>query len=1209
MQIQATFSLPDGCLSSPQAQPRTRSKAMKRSVLGLLFLILAAAGFAQIGGKGAIEGTVVDPTGAVVSGAVVTAKNVGTGVATTRTTTSSGYFVLSPLDPGGYTVTVAATGFEGFIQEHITLDAIQTIGLQITLKVGAPSENVTVSSAPAALGTENATLGTTIEQSVYEALPDVMTAGKRDPTAFVYLSPGVTNTAGFGVFDGSGSRGGDNEVYVEGIAIDKTKAQGDTGNLSSVSSVDSLEQFQVLTSSYPVEYQGQGVENYVVKSGTNEIHGSAFEYFRNTALDTWNFFSKAVIDVATGTAVKPVEHMNEYGLTLGGPILKDKLFLFVSYDGDHYTASPNPGSFTVPTAAARSGDFTAYGINIYDPTTTTCSGGICTRSQFMGVKNGTPTANVIPTGSISSISQALQATLPAPGNTTALTNNYIVGEPTNTAAWSTTNKLNYTLNQKHSFAVMFGAGRSYNVSPSFSGFLAPLPYGDATVNTPFTKTLVLEHTYIYSTNLINQLKYGFARNLALTYNPTSRPNFAASSYGIKGLPPGDAGGSFPLVSFSGTDAPTQWAGERASLQTTNTFILLDNMQWTHGKHSVTLGAQLQWMQDNEWNNTLNESSPLQLAFAVAETQNYTSTGALASGTGLSYASFLVGAVDSSNLTDDAVLETGARFRPFSPYAQDDYKVSPKLTVNLGMRWDYYPPFYEVQNRVSFFIPTLTNPLTGNAGAEQFGGYGLDGCNCRSTVSPFYQNLGPRLGAAYKIDDKTVVRAGWGVMYSHGGGTGGTNGSDQGNGTLGFTATPTITSTSGSGIPAFYLASGFPAYNHPPFLNADLNAGFTTLSTTAGGSLNYADPHYGGRSPQYDNWNVGVQRLLTGSMSISVNYVGSQSHFLRTSGDRGWQNDELNPTYFALGSALLNSQATPANVAAAAAIIPGIMLPYPTFNGTIVQMLRPFPQYTSTADTYGNLGNANYNALQLTLSQQHPQHGLIFMLNYTYSKMIDDEGNFRSGYLPNRIERSLGTAGQPQNVSGLVVYSLPFGKGGIGDGNAIVRAIASGWQISGIYKYYSGSPLAITGATCSNLPDQGTCVPSYNPAFGSTNARMNGGWGSGITPATASSTPFINKNAFVYAANYTFGNVARTAPYGLIGPGGQDLDASLRRSFGIWNKENVKLSLQLDMFNVANKVVFSAPSTTYQGTGTTSFGTISSQANQSRDIQLNAKVTW
>jgi len=1179
------------------------------ALLALLAPYLVATSLAQIGGKGAIEGTVKDPSGAVVPGATVTAREVDTGVSTVRTATNSGYFVISPLDPGKYTVTVTEQGFQQFNQENITLDAIQTIGLQVTLKVGETTQSVTISAAPPPLGTENATLGTTIEQSTYAALPDVMTAGKRDPTAFVFLSPGVTNTAGFGVFDGSGSRGGDNEVYVEGIAIDKTKAQGDTGNLSSVSSVDSLEQFQVLTSSYPVEYQGQGVENYVVKSGTNQIHGSIFEYFRNTALDTWNFFSKAVINPATGTATKPVEHMDEYGLTIGGPIIKDKLFLFASFDGDHYLAHPNPGSYTVPTIAARGGDFTAYGINIYDPTTTTCSGGICHRTQFMGMKNGFATANVIPAGEISSISQGLQANLPAPTNTTALSNNYIIGQPINTAAWSTTNKLDYTLNAKHSFSIMVGAGRSYNVSPSFSGFQAPLPYGSATVNTPFTKTIILAHTYVYSPHLINQLKYGFARNLALTYNPTSTPGFAASSYGITGLPPGDAGGSFPLISFSGTDGPTQWAGERASLQTTNTFILLDNMQWTHGKHSVTVGAQLQWMQDNEWNNTLNESSPLQLMFAVAETQNYTSAGALASGTGLSYASFLMGAVDSSNLTDDAVLETAARFRPFSPYAQDDYKVNSKLTVNLGMRWDYYPPFYEAENRVSFFIPTLTNPLTGNPGAEQFGGFGLNSCSCRTTVKPFYKNFGPRLGLAYSVDSKTVVRAGWGVMYSHGGGTGGTNGSDQGNGTIGFTATPTITSTSGSGIPAFYLANGFPAYNHPPFLSGALNAGFTTLSNVAGGGLNYADPYYGGRSPQYINWNVGVQRLLTNSMSFSVNYVGSQSHFLRTSGDRGWQNDELNPVYFALGSALLNSTATAANVAAAAAIVPGIMLPYPTFNGTIVQMLRPFPQYTSTADTYGNLGNANYNALQLTVNQPHPQHGLVFMLNYTYSKMIDDEGNFRSGWLSNGIERSAGTAGQPQNLSGLVVYSLPFGSGALGGGNALVRNIAGGWQISGIYKYYSGSPLAITGATCSNLPDQGTCVPSFNPSFTGP-ARMNGPWGSGMTAKSASSSPFINNQAFIYAANYTFGNIARTEPYGLVGPGGQNLDASLRRSFNIWKKwETVKLAVQLDVFNVANKVVFSAPNQSYQGVGTSSFGTISSQANSSRDMQLNAKITW
>jgi hypothetical protein len=1170
-------------------------------VMAALVLMLGVATLgAQIGGSGSIEGTVSDPSGAMVPGATVAAKNMRTGVVTKRTATKDGYFVVSPLDPGQYAVTVTAPGFESYTQERITLNAIQVFGLKVTMKVGSTQEAVTVTSAPPALDTENATIGTTLEQSTYSALPINLSGGKRDPTTFVYLAPGVNNTAGFGVFDGSGSRGGDNEVYIEGIAIDKTKAQGDTGNVSSVTSVDALEQMQVLTSSYPVEFQGQGVENYVVKSGTNEIHGDVFEYFRNTALDSWNFFSKGVIDPLTGAPKKPQEHQNEYGFTIGGPILKDRLFLFASYDGDHYSVENNPGVYTVPTMAARGGNFAAYGINIYDPSTNAActaanpSGKTC-RYQFSG--------NQIPMGEISPIAQALIAELPAPSNAN-LTGNYIIGQPTETNAWNTTDKLSWTVNSKHSLAVMFAAGRSYNLLPQYSGFQAPLPYGSATVNDPFTKTIVAEHTYVINDRMVNQLKYGFARNVGLTYNPTSTPEFAASKYGITGLPPGDASGSFPLVSFGGTAAPTQWAGERASKQVTNTYILLDNFQWTHGKHNITAGFQLQWMEDNEFNNTLNESSPLQLSFAQAETEGYTSSGAAQSGTGLAFASFLLGAVDSSNLTDNAVLETGARFRPFSPYFEDDIKWNSKLTINLGLRWDYFPPFYEVENRVSYFIPTMNNPLINAPGALVFGGNGVDSCHCRTTVDQFFQNFGPRAGAAYRINNSLVVRGGFGIMYSHGGGTGGTNGSDQGNGTLGFSSTPTISSSS-AGIPAFYLAGGFPAYSHPPFLNPSLNTGYTTLSTTAPGNLNFADPYLGGRSPEFENWNIGIQQLFTNTVVLDLNYVGSQSHFLRTSGARGYYSDQLNPEYLALGS-LLNQTVNSTVLTEANAIVPGITLPYPTFSGSLQQMLRPFPQYTGISDTYGNVGNASYNALQVSLRQQHPAHGLTFMANYTWSKMIDDQGNFRSGWLPTRIERSAGTAEQPNVFVGTVVYQLPFGRGHIGNNSAFARAVGSGWEVSGIYRAYSGEPLAITGATCANLPNQGTCMPSFNPNYAGR-ARLNGKWGQGLTYANASSIPFIDKNAFEYAPAYTFGNLARTQPYGLLGPGGQNLDASVRRAFTVWRE--AKLSFEADMFNVANHVIFSNPNTTYQGTGASSFGTITSQANSSRDVQLAAKLTF
>ena len=1200
---------------------RTRRFPVGITVLALLMgLALTANG--QIGGKGSVEGTVSDATGAVIPGALVTATNTATGVKTARTSTSSGYFVLSPLDPGVYTVDVTASGFSGFRQEKVTVDAIQTVGLPVTLKVGAETTEVTVSTAPPDLSTENGTLGMTLEQSTYAALPINLSGGKRDPTSFVGLAPGVNTTAGFGVFDGSGSRGGDNEVYVEGIAIDKAKAQGDTGNLSSVTSVDALEQMQVLTSSYPVEYQGQGVENYTVKSGTNQFHGSVFDYFRNTALDTWNFFSKAQINVITGAPKKPEEHQSEYGLTIGGPIVKDKLFLFASYDGDHYSVEGNPGTFTVPTAAARAGNFQAYNIPIYDPTTTAActanntSGKTC-RYQFGYVYGGSPGANgnpvlgpggavgvnVIPTGEISSIAQALDAGLPLPSNGN-LTGNYITGQPTFNAAWNTTDKVSYVLNKHHTFAVMVAAGRGFNKLPSYSGFLASVPYGSATTSDTLTKTIVAEHTYTITDHMVNQLKYALARNVGLTFNPTSTPKYAASSYGITGLPPGDAGGSFPLVSFGGTDAPAQWAGERASKQTTTTYILMDTLQWTRGKHNITAGAQLQWMQFNEFNNTLNESSPLQLAFQQAETEGYTSTGTAQSGTGLAFASYLMGAVDSSNLTDDAVIETGARFRPFSPYVEDDYKLNSRVTLNAGLRWDYYPPFYEVENRVSYFIPTANNPLVNAPGALVFAGNGTDSCNCRTTVNQYYKNLGPRVGGAWRITNATVLRGGFGIMYSHGGSTGGTNGSDQGNGTLGFTSTPTISSTS-AGVPAFYLSQGFPAYSHPPFINGSLNTGYTTLSTTAPGSLNYADPYLGSRSPEYDNWNVGLQQLFTPTLVLDVNYVGSQSHFLRTSGARGFYSDQLNPIYFALGS-LLNSTVTPAVISQADAIIPGIALPYASYSGTLQQMLRPFPQYSGISDTYGNVGNANYHALQVSFRQAHPSHGITFMANYTWSKMIDSQGNFRSGWLSNRIERSPGTAEQPQVFVGTLVYSLPFGKGQLGNGNAVVRALATGWQVSGIFRDYSGEPLAITGSTCSNLPNQGTCMPSLNPSY-TGRARLNGKWGAGITPASAGSTPFIDKNAFLYAPAYTFGNAPRTQPFGLIGPGGKNLDASLRRTFGLWDKVN--MMFEADMFNVTNSVIWGNPNQSYQGTGTTSFGTISSQSNSSRDVQLAAKITF
>ena len=301
-----------------------------------LLMCFSALTYAQTGGEGTIQGTVSDSTGAVVRRAEVSATLVSTGETNTQKTTGAGFFSLAALKPGVYTVTIVAPGFERYVQENLRLDALQVQGLNIHLQVGGSNETVIVSAAPPPLDTTNATLGNTMENETYEALPLNMGGAPRDPTAFVYLAPGVATSPGYGSFNGG--QGFLNEVYIEGIAVTNAAAAGG-GNTSAVNrgaSVDAIDQFQVQTAGSSAAFQGQGLENYTLKSGTNQFHGRAFEYFRNTVLDTWGYFSKAQINPATGTPSKPVERQNEFGGTFGGPIIHKKLFFFFSYDGQRY---------------------------------------------------------------------------------------------------------------------------------------------------------------------------------------------------------------------------------------------------------------------------------------------------------------------------------------------------------------------------------------------------------------------------------------------------------------------------------------------------------------------------------------------------------------------------------------------------------------------------------------------------------------------------------------------------------------------------------------------------------------------------------------------------------------------------------------------------------------------------------------------------------
>jgi hypothetical protein len=1205
----------------------------------LPFGLLPPAAQAQLTGQGAIQGTVTDPSGAVVPGARVTITNTATNVKSTTVTTGAGDFNVS-VAPGNYNVSVSASGFRTAVQERVTVNAMASINVPITMQTGTTTETVTVTSAPPQLETSNAALGSTIDQDLYSSLPVLQNGTQRRATDFVALMPGVnsqptnggqdTNT---GIVNGSGSRGAVSGIYINGVPITSVAGEGDPRFIWTAMPLDSINQFQVYTAAYPAMYEGQGVINYDVKSGSNQIHGSVFEFFRNTALDTWGYLAPAAVNPLVGHPTKPVEHQNEYGFTLGFPVLKDKLFLFGTYDGYRYISGANYQYQTGPTAANLNGDFrdvaAKYGFHIYDPESTTCSNGTCTRTPFSS--NGTP--DVIPANRISQQARNMQKFLPAPTND-QLTSNYLTGSPTGRNNWSTANRIDYHITPSHSISAVVSFGRQ-STAGAGGGISGTLSSSQNQMAPPYisyqqffvkTKVLLFEDDYTISPHMVNQFKYGYGRYDSTGLNQDIGSNFSATAMGITGLPPGQAASSFPTVKFSGnSNSMNQWGGYSGNRNAASGYVAIDNLQWNVGKHNLTFGGEIAWMQYNFTNNSTGVN-PLQLTFNSADTAKFSKLSTLDNKTGYAYASFLVGAANSGSFTQSAVPETGARFRPISPYVQDDWKVTSRLTVNMGMRWDYYPSYREVHDRLSWMSPSVINPLVNYPGALVFAGHGNGTCNCNTNVRANYKNFGPRLGFAFQSDPRTVWRGSYGVFFTHGDAVGGSALSRQGAGLMGYSVSPksadssaqSFTNDTGNAGASFWgLEQPFPAYQKPPVLDPTLGTYNTTNSTQPSQSVTYADPYYGGRAPEYINWTFGLQRQLTNNLAMTLSYVGSEGHFvyMDSNNARGYASNQLNPKWLSLGNAL-SGKTIPAGS--------GLTLPYPTYNlseSNLAQMLKPFPQYTGVSDAYGEVGNTSYNALQAVL-QQRLSHGLTFMANYTWSRSMDDAGTFRSGYdIPaayatdgrfhkaRSLDRSVSLADQPHKFVFTGTYSLPFGKGHIGNDSFLVRALAGGWQLSGIYRIWAGSPLGITMNSCNTNPSQTTCEPILNPGF-TGRVRINGSYGHapGSNAKTLNSMKYIDGNAFAATPDFMFSTLSRTAPLGLRNSGSYALDMSVRRTFPIW--ERTSLEIQADAFNVTNHTWFGYGSSgAILGWSNSSITSNLGVQNQSRDIQIAGHIRF
>ena len=1312
---------------------------------------------AQMAGTGAISGTVTDSTGAVIGGATVTATLVSQNTSTTRTSTGAGDYTISPLTPGEYTLTVKAKGFQSYVQEHVTVDALVTVAVNVQLSVGGAEQTITVTTAPPVLETTDATLGAVMDNQMYTSLPLLMGAGgnadQRRATDFAALMPGVqtnyTNsnnaTDASGAVNGGNPNGGTSEIYIDGVNLPEADGIGDPRFTWTAFGMDAIDQFQVQTTGFSAQYAGQGVQNYSIKQGGNQIHGSVYEYLRNTEFDAWSFFNKTPVTTAPpppgstcaynttsttytgsgGSTVtwcvpggqKPAEHMNENGLTLGGPILKNKLFLFFNYGDYRYSQGPKPQIQTLPTygmmgytgannALGTYADFHAFqtasttagggggGANyhIYDPSTQTynCNGSsiLCQRTQF--------TNDQIQMTQVSAAAKFFNSyMLPyeALVNQSQFSNNAVVGYAGGLSNWYQASRLDYNISSKHQLSVIAAFGRQASTGPNATGATNALgpPFNTSQSYAPQTTIGIIKETYTINSHMVNQLALAFGRYKSLSVTPDEQSQYATSNSGLiaangtangAALPPGQDQ-FFPGICFTGStscsstgggiDPPVKEAGYDGNQKVNNTVTASDNFQWQFGKHSLTFGGQVTEVQFNYIKNE-TYSSPLTYAFSSSQTGSFSSTSSttINSSSGLAFASYMLGAVNSSSVSV-GVPGLGSRWLDPSFWAQDDYRITPKLTVNAGLRWDIWPAIHEVHNLITWLNPTGANNITGNLGTLEFaGGNTSDGYHSGMPIpsSTWWKNVAPRLGFAYAVDAKTVIRSSYGLSFARGDWT---SGSQSGSpSTTGLTPSATSASTPAN-APQFYwdstacASSAVPGYTSAanniacgwtgsiaspaPSTGGASMAEFGTDYTVGLGSngspgMTYWDPYLGSRTPEYINWTFGVERQLTPDMSVTVSYVGSEGHFLSTSKAIGSRNNELPESMAALAgytatggpgscsgttcTAPLLSATSNATNLNQAINTDGFTPPNPYSAGAsnyyggnkVYQYFVPFPQFSGVSDTTSFVGNENWNALEITL-RQRPAHGVNFMVNYTYSKSIDDLGTFRVGD-NTRLDRSLSSADEPQNLTGTVVYALPVGRGHWMGDNQIYRQVFSDWSASSIVSYHSGFPILMIGTGCGGDAILNTCMPSTVPG---NPGRINGAYGKHVTAASGSlnyigALPYLNVAAFTVASNasnsfgdvnvgqgpayFTPGNAARSAALNTWGMGYFDWDAALKRTFPI--HENWNFAFEVDMSNVTNHTVFASPASTV---GSSSFGEITSlsSANSPRDVQFSGRINF
>ncbi|MBV9083119.1 MAG: TonB-dependent receptor [Acidobacteriaceae bacterium] len=1142
-------------------------------------MILASAGVAQVE-TASLEGIVQDPSGAVVPGAKVRVVNASTNLENRSVTGSDGRFFLPSLPPGGpYTITVEAPGFKTEQRWGITLQVNQAARVDINLEIGAASETVKVTGEAPLVETTTAAMGQVINNRTILDLP----LNQRNAYSLIFLVPGVTGTVSnqfnSGNISVNGGRPGSSEVLVDGIPSAPGIGVPIQG-FSVFPSVDSVQEFKVQTNSYSAEFgrSGSGIINLIYKSGTNQYHGSLFEFLRNSDLDSNNFFSNR-----NGVNL-PSFKRNQFGGSVGGPLDipklyngRDKTFFFFAYEGLRQgTASTT--TLTVPTALQRIGDsshtFNAAGqlVTIYDPTTTVTTGSVSTRAPFQG--------NMIPANRIDPVAANIVKYYPLPNQpgakNTGLNNFYSAG----TAVLNSDTvdaKVDENISDRNRFFVRYSSRNlAVPLTPVFPATIRVAQTGSNV--SQVSHSAAVDETFTQSPTFLLEFRYGFGRTL-LTQTTLSE-GFNPTTLGF----PSYIAANADHLLFPGI-APQNYATLGAANQGAHGIGGYDTHSWGVGatkvvsRHVIKFGGEARLLRvgDDE-----SGSSDGNFSFPVSLTQG-PNPNAATTIAGNGFASFLLGVGTGQMIIQSKNSATQSTY--YALYLQDDWKVTRNLTLNLGLRWDVEMPRTERYNRLSTFDPTAPSPLAATTGLAGLRGgvqfVGVTGAS-RRQFPPQWADLAPRFGFAYDINHKTAVRGGFGIFFARSlRAAGGTVGNE------GFSAVTQYTGSPDNLRPSVYLSNPFPTgINRPAGSSQGL---LTGLGTT------FEDPLTGDNHVPYtENWDFEVQRQLPGNLLVDASYVGSHGLQLNKASEGDYNLNQLRPDTMALGAKLQLMVHNP---------FLGIITTGPESTAMIPMsyLVAPFPQFTGPEASFITGGYTIYHAFQLKVEKRFSS-GLSFLLGFTGQKLIDNYavienlGN-NTGGIQNIYNEAAERSVSPNDISRRLVisgiYQLPFGRARTFGANwsRALDALIGGWQVNGIATYQTGFPLSIT--------TQNTC------GCGSNTLRPNNDGHSAALSGPVSSrlNEYFNVSVFSQPAPFTFGNTGRTLP-DVRAPGLQNIDLSLFKQFA--PAERLTVQFRAEAFNLLNQVVFGSPNTVFSSGQA---GVITAQANSPRTIQFGLKLLF